>query len=130
MISTALRGLTDRSSGGRLGLTAFEKAKMLCPGRVHENRQPLLVGPVQKPLRRQMVGAERVNGGGLHSAKVIIDQFGAWEWFTANGGGKWTVGHPLNAQPLSTPRKELAAHPPARLLGHHRTVVRCFCIED
>src|SRR5262249_48225335 len=71
-----------------------------------------------------MISAEGVDGRGLHSRKIIRHGVGRRKWLAPAGGGKWTVGHPLDAQPLFAPREELSVHAHARPPGHNRTTVR------
>src|SRR6516162_9263739 len=85
MISATFGGLTDHGSGSRLFPLTFEKAEMLGPGHVHENRKALLLGLVQKPRGRQMISAEGVDGRVLHSPKIIRHGVGRRKWLAPAG---------------------------------------------
>ncbi len=91
-----------------LDTTAFQKAQVLGPGNVDEQRQPLFIRQVQKPLGRQMVGADGINAAGVHEGEIFPNTLRGRKRLSPVIRRERTIRHALDSKAGVAARKKLS----------------------
>ena len=86
MISTVFGRLPDAPARIGLGPAALEEADVRRPGDVHEDGHPALIDQIEQPLRRDMIGSDRVGPERLHPRQIIADALPRGERLTVRSG--------------------------------------------
>src|SRR5262245_38419255 len=110
MIATMPRRLMHQPPRLALHVPVVQKAQMLWPRDIDENLHPQLVGDVQKPIRRHVIGADGVDADSVHTGEIIDDALRFRKLLVTRIRRKWAVGDALDSKPLAAMGEEFPIH--------------------
>ena len=101
--------------GSRLG--AVQKAEVLGPGNIDQQRKAVVLHRLQQPDGRKVVQAQGIDRCLGHALEVVSGLLRIGKWLLMRVGREGTIGDALDAKLLLPAGKELAVDPHALTRG-------------